>query len=130
MGKLCDCRHVMADKEDGSSLTLGDVIHLSEALLLKFSVPNGEHLIYKKYLRLEMGCDSKRETYVHSGRIPFHRSIYKFLDLGKRYNFIEFLANLSASHTENRSIRKNILAPGQLRMEAGTDFKEARHPAT
>src|SRR2546423_11106537 len=76
-----------------------------------------------------MGGDGKCKTYVHTGRISFHRCIYKFLDLSESNDFVKFPADLSACHTENRAIQEYVLAPGQLRVEAGSHFQETRYPA-
>ena len=55
----------------------------------------------------------------------FHRRIDEFVNLGKGHNAIELADNLCLVHAEDCAVEKDILASGQFRMKAGSNFQKA-----
>src|SRR5258708_3465779 len=58
----------------------------------------------------------------------FHRRVQKFLNFGKGNNLIEALSNFRFSHSQNRAVQKNILAPGKFRVKSRSDLKQTSKP--
>ena len=48
---------------------------------------------------------------------------------GELDDLVEALADLVAAHAEDGAVEEDVLAPGQLRMEAGPDLQQRADPA-
>ncbi len=57
--------------------------NLTETLRLKRGVTNGEHLVEKKYLRVKVRGDRKRQPNEHPARIALHRRVEESLHSGE-----------------------------------------------
>ena len=106
---------------------LGDIVHFSKALFLKFGIADSQHFVDNQNLRLEVRGHRKRKPNVHSRRIVLHRRVEKFFDLGKGDDFIELLADFPLRHAEDGAVEEDVLPSGELRMEAGADLEQARN---
>ena len=51
------------------------------------------------------------------------------LDLGEGDDLVELARDLRAPHPEDRAVQVDVLAPGQLGVEAGADFEQAADAA-
>ena len=58
----------------------------------------------------------------------FHWGIEEALNLGKGYNLIELLSDLAPRHPKNRAVQIDVFSPGQFRVKAGADLKQAGNP--
>src|SRR4051812_42802667 len=56
-----------------------------------------------------------------------YRGIEELFKFRESHNFIEPVNDLSLSHAENRTVKKNVFAAGQLRVKSGSDFQQTRH---
>jgi hypothetical protein len=126
-----DGANVVTDEEYGSitASRACNLLHLPEALLLKFSVAYGENLIDDQDLWLKMRSDGKSEANRHSAAVVFDGSIEERLDLRERDDLIELSIDLGLAHTENRAVQVDVLAAGQFRVKARADFQETGDPA-
>src|SRR5262245_49784574 len=106
----------MTYKEDCTPL-LCHISHLAETFLLKFCIADGEHFIHDQYFRLEMCRDCKSEPQIHAGGISFDGRINKLTDFREINNFIEFIVNLIAFHSQDRTVHINILSSSKFRMK-------------
>src|SRR4030065_1760759 len=111
----------MADKQDRASC-LCDIARFTHALALKCGITTGQHLIHHQDLRLQVGCNCKCQSQVHSTGKTFNGCIDELLHLRKCDNLIKFSLDLEAFHSEDGTVKIDILAPGQLRMETCADF--------
>src|SRR5947209_910871 len=68
------------------------------------------------------------KAHIHSRGIMLYRRIEKTLNLSEGNDLVEFLANLGTAHAEDRPIKKDVLAAGQLRVKPGTDLEQTRDP--
>src|SRR6266705_3958579 len=100
----------------------GNIAHLAQTFFLKRGVAHSQHFINQQNLRIEMSCDRKSQAHVHAARIMFDRSVDELFDFGESDNLVEFLFDLGVLHAENRPVKENILATGQLGLEARADF--------
>src|SRR5258708_3367720 len=104
------------------------LFHLRQALLLKRGVPDGQHFIQQQHLLLNMGSDGKSQTQIHSSRVELHRHVQKWLDFGESYDLIELTFDFSAFHSQDRRVKVDVFASGQIRVKASTDFQKASYP--
>ncbi len=110
--------------EDYRAAAVPDVLHLVQALLLEPGVADGEDLVDQQDLGLEMGGHCERQTHVHPARVVLHRRIEELLDLGEGDNLVELLLDLGPLHPEDDAVQEDVLAAGQLVVEAGAHFQE------
>ncbi len=68
---------------------------------------------------------SKCKPHVHAGGESFDRRIDKVFHAGERDDLVEPPFDLGVPHSEDRAVEKNVLAAGQLGMEAGADLEHA-----
>ena len=106
---------------------LDDILHLSEALLLKARVADREHLVDDEDLRLEVRGDGEGQPHVHAARVALHRRVDELLDLGERDDLVELPADFRLAHAEDRAVQKDVLPAGQLGVKTGADLEQARH---
>src|SRR4051812_5716094 len=99
----------MAYEKNGSPL-LRNILHFSEAFILKFSVANSKHLVDDQNFRFQMGCNGKGQPDVHPGGISFYRRINISCNTSKLNDRVELGPYLCFSHSENCSIQVNIFA--------------------
>src|SRR3954447_13715035 len=76
-----------------------------------------------------MSGDCESEAHVHPCRVALHRRIEKAPGTGKIDDALERTRDLRLSHTENRAVQVDVLAPGELLVEARSDFEEASDAA-
>ena len=101
------------------------LLHPAEAAALELRVADGEHLVDEQDLRLEMRGDREREPHVHAARVALDRRVDELLDAGEVDDLVELPRDLAALHAEDRAVQEDVLAPGQLRVEAGADLEQA-----
>ena len=97
--------------------------HTIETLFLKNGIAHRQHLIENDNLRIQMGGDRKRQPHVHPAGIVFHRYMDEFFQAGEIDNAIESFANLLSRQPEHRSVEKNVVSSGELRVKSSADFK-------
>src|SRR5262245_29829820 len=107
---------------------MADVIHLAQALSLKACVSNRQHFICNQDLAVEMRRYRESEAHVHAARVAFHRGVDELLDFGKSDDLIEPRIDLPAFHSEHCAVEVDVLAPAQIRVEAGADLEQAGNP--
>src|SRR4051812_13860488 len=118
----------MADKYYRAA-TMGYFLHLAQALLLKFDIPDRQNFIHQQYFRLQMRGYGKTKTCIHTTGVMLGRCIQEFLDAGKFYNLVELRSYLGFFHPENRTAHEDVLSSGQLRVESCSHFQQTAHPS-
>jgi hypothetical protein len=103
--------------------------HPAEALLLEGEVAHGEHLVDDEDVRLEVRCDGEAEADVHPARVPLDGLVEVFLDTGERDDLVEPSVDLLLRHPEQGPVQIDVLASGQLGVEAGSDLEESADAA-
>ena len=103
---------------------LGDVAHLAEALLLEGDVADRQHLVDEQDLRLEVGGDGEGQADVHAAGVVLDGRVEELLDFGEGDDLVELAVDLGALHAEDRAVEIDVLAAGELGMEAGADLEQ------
>ena len=106
---------------------VAQLLHPPEAAALELGVADGEHLVDEQDLRLELCGDREGEANGHPARVPLDRRVDEALDAGELHDLGELPGDLATLHAEHRAVQVDVLAPGQLRMEAGADLEQAAH---
>src|SRR5438046_61570 len=68
--------------------------------------------------------DRKCQSQVHPARVMFDRRVEESRDLREVDNRVELAACFGARHAENCAVEKDVLASGQVGMEAGSHFEQ------
>ncbi len=119
---------VVAHEEDRPPLVRG-VAHLAEALPLKGRVAHRENLVHDQDVRFQVGGHGEGQPQVHAARIVLHGSVDEAFDLGEGDDFVELAADLLPRHPQDRTVEVDVLAPGELPVEARPHFEQRPHPA-
>src|SRR5579863_8242638 len=118
----------MRDENDGAAL-VGDFAHFAEAFFLEGDVADGEDFVDEEDFGFEVCGDGEGEADVHAGGVVFHGGIDESFDFGEGDDLVELAGDLAASHAEDGAVEEDVLAAGELVMEAGADFEEAADAA-
>src|SRR5439155_6233198 len=128
VAELVDRLHVVRDEHDRAPGST-QVLHATEAALLELRVADGEHLVDEEDLRLEVRGHGEREPHGHPARVALDRRVEEPLDAGEFDDLRKPALDLSALHPEDRAVEEDVLAPGELRVEPGSDLEQAAHAA-
>ncbi len=66
--------HLVAYNYDRTTLR-PQALHPTKAFLLKFAITYSQHFIDDKDFAFQVGCDSKAEANLHSGRVVLNRGV-------------------------------------------------------
>ena len=111
--------------EDDRPPRLAQVLHAPETPPLELGVPDGEHLVDEEDLGLEMRRHGECEPDGHAARVALDRRVDELLDARELDDLGELLLDLPALHPEDGAVQEDVLAPGQLGVEAGADLEQA-----
>ena len=115
--------------EKNSPPPAADILHLSNAFLLKLRVANSQHFIDDQDLRLQMRRHRERQAHIHAAAVPLHRRVDKFFHSGKSHDLVKFLFYLRLVHPEDGPVEKNIVPPAEFRIKPGADFEQTGNTA-
>ena len=123
-----DRLRVVGDEQDrpAAVLELGD---LAEALALELLVADGEHLVEQQHVGLDVRGDREAEAHVHARRVGAHRQVDELLELGERDDLVHHLAHPRARQAVDRAVQVDVLAPAEVRVEAGAELEQRRDAA-
>ena len=119
-----DRRHVVADEEHGAALA-GGALHFSEALVLELRVADGEDLVHDEDVGLDVRRDGESQAHVHAGAVALDGHVYERLHAAEGDDLVEALPDLRPLHAQDGAVEVDILAPGEVGMEAGADLEHA-----
>ena len=76
-----------------------------------------------------MDCDGEPQAHVHAGRVRLHRRVDELPELGELDDLVEPPRHLFLRQPEHDAVDEDVLAPGDLGVEAGAELDECRDPA-
>ena len=125
VAETLDGLRVVRDEENRAAavLELGD---LAEALALELLVADGEHLVEQQHVGLDVRGDREPESHVHARRVGADRKIDEPLELRERDDLVHHLANPRARQPVDRPVQVDVLASGEIGMEAGAELEQRR----
>src|SRR3954447_23263887 len=124
-----DRRRVVRDEHDRAptALEVGDP---AVALLLERLVADGEHLVQQQHIGLHVHRDREAEPHVHPGRVGLHRHVGERLQLREGDDLVEVAVDVVAVEAVDRSVQVDVLAPGELGVEARAELDQRADTAT
>ena len=123
-----DGLRVVRDEDDRAAavLELGD---LAEALALELLVADREHLVEQQHIGLDVRRDGEAEPHVHPRRVGAHGQVDELLELRERDDLVHRLAHAGAREAVDRAVQVDVLAPGEVGVEAGAELEQRRDAA-
>ncbi len=118
------CGRVVRDEDDRPA-ALAELRDAAEALALELLVPDREHLVEQQGVGLQERCDGEAEAHVHPGGVGAHGAVDGMLQLGEGDDLVEARGDLRAAQPLDRSVQEDVLAPGEVGVEAGAELEQA-----
>jgi hypothetical protein len=94
------------------------------ALLLKGLVPDRKHLVEQQQVGVDVHRDREPEPHVHPRRVRAHGDVGEGLELGEAQDLLDVLVDVAALEAVDRRVEVDVLAPRELRVEAGADLDQ------
>ena len=105
------------------------VPHLAEALALELGVADGQDLVDDQDLRLQVRGDGERQPHLHPAAVALHRRVEELLHAANSTISSNFRSISRLRMPEDRAVQVDVLAAGQLGVEAGADLEQAADAA-
>ena len=126
VAKAVDGGEVVGDEEeDPVFLEAPEEAH---ALLHEEDIPDGEGLVHDEHIGVHMGDHGEGQPHVHAAGISLHRLVHVLTDVGKGGDVVEALVDHPAGDPEDGGVHVDVLASGELRVEARAQLEEGRDP--
>ena len=113
----------MGDEHD-RLLRGAELADLGEAFVLEVLVPDREHLVDEKDVRLEVHRDREPEAHVHAARVRLHGGVEEAADVGELLDRGDGSVHLLSRKTEERAVEVRVLATAEVRVEPRADLEE------
>src|SRR5919106_3487306 len=123
-----DRGRVVRDEDDGAAVLL-EREDPPEALPLERLVADGEDLVEEEDVGIEESGDGEAEAHGHPGRVRADRPVDRVLELGEGDDLVEALADVRAAQALDRAVQVNVLATGEVGVEAGAELEQRSDPA-
>ena len=118
----------MRHQEDARA-ALAEPVHPLAALPLELHVADREHLVEEEDVRVDVGGDGEAEARDHPGGVGAQRRVEKLLDPREVDDLREAARHIATGMAEDRAVQEDVLAAGELRVEAGADLQQGGDPA-
>ena len=107
-------------------LELGELV---EALVGEAFVADGEHFVDEQHVGIDVDRDRETQPHVHARRVGLHRRVDEVAQLGELDDLVEAPGDLPLGQAEHDAVDEDVLAAGDLRVEAGAELDQRRDPA-
>ena len=114
----------MSDKNDRFSWVFLDFSKEVVAFALERLVSNSEHFVKHQNVALGFNRYGESKTHLHAGRIVLKLLIHEVFKLSELYDVVIHRVDFSTSEAQQSTVQIHVLASGQLRVEAHTEFDE------
>ena len=118
----------MRDEDDRAAVPV-EVEDPVDALALERCVADREDLVEQQDVGVQVRRDREAEPHEHPGRVGANRNVDEVLELRERDDLVEALADVRALQAEDRAVEEDVLAPGEVGMEAGAELEQRADPA-
>ena len=128
VAELLDEIERMRDQQDRfvAPAELGELV---ETLVREALIADGKHFVHEQHFGIDVHGHGKAEAHIHAGRVGLHRRIDEVLHLGELDDLVEAAADVLLGEAQHDAVDENVLAAGNLRMEAGAQLDQRRDAA-
>ncbi len=99
------------------------------AAALEFRVAHRDDLVDQQDLGLHVHRDRESETHVHAARVDLHRFVDEVADAGELDDVVDRRRHLTPGEAEHGAVQVDVLATGQVRVEARSELEQGRQPS-
>ena len=128
VAKQLDGAGIMTDEDERSALG-AEILQILQAFLLEIGVAHRQRFVDDQYVGIDVGGDGETEPERHTGRIDAQRMVEEVAKFRELHDALQFLLNVGVGKAQEARVQVNVLAPGELRMEARAQFQQARDAA-
>ena len=128
LAQSLDRVRIVRDEDDRPAVPV-EVEDPVEALALERGVADGEDLVEQEHVGIEVRRDGEPEAHEHPRRVGAHGDVDEVLELRERDDLVEALADVRALQPEDRAVEEDVLASGEVGMEAGAELEQRADPA-
>ena len=125
---LADEIRCVGDEEDRAALAL-EPLDALDALALEGFVAHRQHLVDQQDVGVDVDRHREAEANVHARRVVAHLHVDELLELCECDDLVEHVVGLAFRQSQDRRIHVDVLATGQLVVEAGTELEQRGHAA-
>ena len=99
-----------------------------EAAALERLVADREHLVDQEDLGVHVDGDGEAEPDQHPRGVELHLVVHELLELGERDDVVVDPIGVPPRQAEERGVEVDVLAAGEIGVEAGAELEERREP--
>jgi hypothetical protein len=103
-------------------------VDLAHAALAKVDVAHGQGLVHEQNFRIHVDGHGEGQPYNHAAGIGFHGLVHEIADLGELFDLAVFLLDLSRSEPQDGAVQEDVVASGELGVEARAQLEQRRDP--
>lgn len=125
-GNVANFRHLLAivrHIENGLSRS-AELADAPETLVDKTRITNRQCLIDDKDIGVDVHSGRKSDTRIHAGRVGSHRLLKKLAYIRKHLDIAHARFHLAPAEAHQRPIHHDVFAPGEVRVEPGSEFEQ------
>ena len=99
-----------------------------EALLLEGGVADREHLVDQQDVGVDLDRHREGQAHVHARGVVLELEVLELLELGELDHALVAGARLARGEPEHDPVQRDVVAGGEVRVEADAELDERRHP--
>jgi hypothetical protein len=115
-------------EHDGAALAL-ELLDPLHALALEGLVAHGQDLVDEQDVGVDVDGHGEGQAHVHAARVELDLGVDEPLDAGEVDDGVEVGVGLAAGQAEDGGVEVDVLAPGQVAVEAGAQLQQGGQPA-
>jgi hypothetical protein len=112
----------VGDQHDRHALA-AELVEVVEAAPLELLVADRDDLVHDQDLRVQVHRDREAQPDVHARRVDLDRGVDELLEPAEGDDLVHRGVDLLAGHAQDRAVEIDVVAPGHLGVEAGTEFQ-------
>ena len=119
---------VVADEQQGGAARQ-DLLDARHRLGLERGIADRQCLVDDQDVGVDVHLHRERQAQCHAGAVGLDRLVDVVADVGEGDDVIEQGVDARRGQAQDRAVDVDVLAPGQFRVEAGTQLKQCGHAA-
>ncbi len=120
--RLCDTNRMLQPR-------VAEVEHGTDRALLEADVADRQHLVDEQHVGVDVRGHGEAEAGVHAAGVLLHGRVDVGAELGEVDDLLEARAHLGARQAKDHPVEQDVLATGQLAMEAGAEVDQRGNAA-
>ena len=103
--------------------------HLANRAVLECDVAHRQHFVDEQDVGIHVRCHGESEPRVHARRVALQRRVDIRPEVGKVDDLVEARLHFASRQAQDDAVEKDVLAAGELRVEAGPEVDQRSQAA-